>query len=122
MRNVIRSFVAGLCLAAATGAWAQEKLVADGEAWMQSSERERMAFLVGVTNMIAVEKAYAQRKGLPEPPAGALLARQTGDLTVEEMSKRITRWYEANPGQRKTPVMKVVWIDMVRPGLAKEKP
>lgn len=119
--KAIRSTLAGLMLAAlAGGAWAQGNLVVDGNVWLQSSERERKSFIVGVTNMIAMEKAYAERNGTPEPPAGARFAEQTGHLTIEQISERITRWYETHPDEQKTPVMKVVWLDMVRPGLARK--
>lgn len=118
--KTIRSVIAGLMLAAlAGGAWAQASVI-DGDAWLQSTERERMAFVVGVLNMIAVEKAYAERKGMPEPPAGARFAQQTGHLTVEQVAERITRWYQSHPDEQKTPVMKVVWLDMVRAGVARK--
>lgn len=118
--KAIRYIVAGLMLtAAAGGAWAQADSLINGKAWLQSTERERMAFIVGVTSMIAVEKAYAERKGTPQPPAGERLAQRMGDLTVEQIADRITRWYEANPDRHETPVMKAVWLEIVRSGTAR---
>ncbi|MGH8640015.1 MAG: hypothetical protein ACREUZ_23055 [Burkholderiales bacterium] len=35
-------------------------------------------------------------------------------MTIDQISNRITRWYEANPGRRATPVMAVIRTDMVK--------
>lgn len=98
----------------ATEASAQH-VVVDGKLWMQSTPEIRKAFLIGAANGIALEKAYAEKTGTPAPQAGAIAAKAVDGLTLDQISGRITQWYEANPGRRDMSVMAVLWIDMVRP-------
>ena len=115
-----RSWKKGLAIAilgaAVLPALAQEKnpLVVDGAQWMNSSTAERNAFLKGVANMIMAEGAYAKRANQAMPPVGAQIVKSTETVKPSEFEARITRWYEANPGKMSTPVMVVVWRDIVK--------
>lgn len=101
-------------------AWAQRApIVVDGDRWLNSSPSERKAFLVGAANMITLESAYSTRKGTPAPAAGAMAAKALDEMTLDQVSNRITRWYESNPSRHNVPVLGVVWIDMVQPGAAR---
>jgi hypothetical protein len=82
---------------------------------MNSSLEVRKAFLVGAGNMITLESAYLKKKGAPAPVAGVSMTAALDSLTLDEISGRVSRWYEANPGRRNMPVMGVIWIDMVDP-------
>ncbi len=88
--------------------------IVDGKLWMGSSTLERRAFLIGAGNMIALEMAYAKKAGTAEPPAGTQARKAVETMTLEDIEERITRWYEANPGRLDTPVMGVIWNDMVK--------
>ena len=90
-------------------------LAVDGDMWMKSSHEVRRAFLLGASSMVAMEIAYAQKKGSPAPPAGTMAHQALQGMSLDDVSSRITRWYEANPTRRKMPVMGVVWVDMVKP-------
>ncbi|RJG05720.1 hypothetical protein D3870_06540 [Noviherbaspirillum cavernae] len=94
---------------------AQTSTTVDGNLWLSSSAEVRRAFLVGATNMMSLEAAYAKKKGTPAPVAGAMAAKAVDQMTLDEVSNRITRWYEANPGRRNMPVMGVIWTDIVEP-------
>lgn len=109
----------GLTVALSAPTWAlPTPPVIDGNLWMNSSLEVRKAFLVGATNMTALEAAYSQKKGSPVPIAGALLTSALQTLTLDQISARISRWYEANPERRSMPVMGVIWVDMVQPASA----
>jgi hypothetical protein len=82
---------------------------------MSSSTEMRKAFLVGAGSMMAMERAYARRKGTAASVPSSRTAEALEDMTLDEVSARITRWYEANPDRRRMPVMAVVWIDIVNP-------
>jgi hypothetical protein len=122
MRSRLIERVAAAWLAAilAAPAWAQDApaVVVNGETWLASTVEERKAFLVGAGNMIALETAYSRKKGTPMPAAGTIAARALDGLTLDQVSDRVTRWYEANPGRRDMPAMGVIWIDMVEPAAA----
>ena len=114
--TVIRRFTAACVLVIlAAPAWAQRGPVIDGEMWLSSAPEVRKAFLVGAGNMIALETAYAKKKGTPTPTASAMTSTAISGLTLDQVSDRITKWYETNPGRRNMPVMGVVWVDMVQP-------
>ncbi len=45
-----------------------------------------------------------------------MAAKAVEGMTLDQISERITRWYEANPGRRNVPVMGVIWFEIVVPG------
>ncbi|MGH8607095.1 MAG: hypothetical protein ACREX9_06655 [Gammaproteobacteria bacterium] len=102
----------GLCLAGIAHAQA---VVVNGDLWMSSTPEARKAFLVGASNMIAMETAYAQRKGTTPPPVGTMATKAVQGMTLDQVADRITRWYHANPQRQQVPVMGVLWIDIVKP-------
>lgn len=103
-----------------TGSPSSPAIVVDGELWLHSSPETRKAFLVGAGNMMAMETAYSRKKGTPPPVAGAMVGKALEPLTLDQISSRVTRWYEGNPGRRNMPVMSVIWIDMVDAGVARK--
>jgi hypothetical protein len=119
MARKLIDLVATLCLVAslAAPAAAQDgaRVVADGTRWLQSSPEERKAFIIGASNMMALESAYARKKGTQAPLAGTRAAAALEQMTLDQMTDRITRWYEANPSRRSMPVVGVIWMDMVEP-------
>ncbi|MFI8479793.1 hypothetical protein ACIGCM_04395 [Pseudomonas sp. NPDC078700] len=89
-------------------------VVVDGNDWLNSSSSERHAFMIGVTNMLIAEAAYAKKHGLEAPPMGAQIANGVAGLKLPEIEARITDWYEANPSQRSMPTMGVLWQAVVK--------
>lgn len=92
-----------------------QHVVVNGEMWLKSSPEIRKAFLVGAGNMIALEKAYATKKGTAQPAVGVMAAKAVEGMTLDQVSDRVTRWYQANPQRHDVPVMGVIWIDLVKP-------
>ena len=81
---------------------------------MSASASERRAFLVGASNINVAENAYAKRRNIAPAPVSAQITKAVDKLTLADIEGRITRWYEANPGRMSTPVMGVVWREIVR--------
>jgi hypothetical protein len=50
--------------------------------------------------------------------AGILATAALDPLTLDQVSSRISRWYEVNPARRNMPVIGVLWVDMVQPASA----
>lgn len=92
-----------------------QRIIVDGNLWMNSSPEVRKAFLIGAGNMAALEKAYATKKGTPQPPAAEAARVALQGVTLDQLSERITNWYQANPGRKEYPVMAVIWTDIVKP-------
>lgn len=118
-----RVAAAFLTVVLSTPGWSQQKApVIDGNLWLSSTAEVRKAFLVGAVSMLALEAAYSKKKGTPPAAAGSMTAKALDELTLDEVSDRITRWYEANSARRNVPVMGVIWIDMVQPRSMKKSP
>lgn len=108
--------VALVALLAPPAALAQKTntLVIDGNDWVSASPDERRAFLVGAANIIIAEGAYAKRRNLAPAPVSERITRATQNMKIADIEARITRWYAANPGKLATPVLGVVWQDIVK--------
>jgi hypothetical protein len=116
-RITILLMVAGgflLCLAPLQ---AQTKL-ADGHAWKKSSLTERKAYLVGVSDMIAVGKLYDEKK---QPGIAGTFSRRAhkgmSGSTIPAAMTAIDDWYNRNPDQLDKPVLAVLWITIAKPRL-----
>jgi len=91
-----------------------DELVVNGNDWLSVSMAERKAFLVGVANMIMAEGAHAKRNNQATPAVSAGIIKATQTMKIGDMEAQITRWYEANATKLATPVMAVVWQDVVK--------
>ena len=105
---------------AALGAAAQGMPIADGTHWMASSDAEKTAFVIGVANTLALELAYATKTGKTDLSAGDRASKVLANVSIADVSSRITAWYRANPGRMNMPVVGVIWVDMVKPKLAQK--
>lgn len=118
MQTKLLKRAAAACLAAALVApvWAQPApVVIDGNLWLSSPAEVRKAFVIGVGNMLMLETAYAKKKGTTPSVAAEMAASALNGLTLDQVTDRISRWYEMNPGRRDMPVIGVMWVDMISP-------
>ena len=90
--------------------------LADGNDWNTSSESERKAYLVGISNMISVGNAYDIKK-IPGEDRTFMRKAYLGlsGTTIPEAIQRIDAWYRSNPDRMDVPVLSVLWIDIVKP-------
>ncbi|AHV93372.1 hypothetical protein FYA67_10045 [Bordetella holmesii] len=93
---------------------ARSAIVVDGNGWLGASDQERRAFLVGVANMIVAENAYAKRRDQAAPGAAKAITDALSGMNLWQWSERVTAWYRANPDKLSTPVMGVIWRDLVK--------
>lgn len=121
MKRMLLACLAFVAIAAgaATQSYAQNAPgIVDGKHWLASSMETRKAFLLGAGNMIALEAAYSKKRGTQAPPVGMMAVKAVDGMTLDQLADRITRWYERNPTRQATPVMAVVWLDIVSPRTA----
>lgn len=118
-----RALVVLACLAlslASFGARAQEVTIVTGEHWTKSSADLKKAYLLGIANFLQVELAYFGAN--PPPDTQSFVPRMARGLrgeTVDSVRDAIDRWYAANPDRLARPVLDVVWVEIVVPGLRK---
>ncbi|MDM0079209.1 hypothetical protein QTI17_01255 [Variovorax sp. J31P179] len=117
---LIASFALAIGMAWSTGR-AAEIAVVNGEQWTTSSDAVKKAYLVGVANMVQVERAYSGAT----PPSDAQsivprMARGMQGQTLDSVREGVDRWYAANPTKLKRPVLDIIWFEMAAPGLQKK--
>lgn len=117
---LIASFALAIGMAWST-CRAAEIAVVNGEQWTTSSDAVKKAYLVGVANMVQVERAYSGAT----PPSDAQsivprMARGMQGQTLDSVREGVDRWYAANPTKLKRPVLDIIWFEMAAPGLQKK--
>jgi hypothetical protein len=87
----------------------------DGHIWNASSLDEKRAYLMGVCNIVAVNRALQIKHGTLEPDAAVnRIAAAMDDITIDAAIARIDSWYGENASQLDAPVLGVVWLGMVK--------
>jgi hypothetical protein len=90
----------------------------DCNRWKASTQAEQTAYIVGVANAFALEVAYATKVKRPDLIPGEQAAKALSGVTIADVDARITAWCDANPSKANTPIIGVIWVDMVKPKLA----
>jgi hypothetical protein len=116
-------FAACLTLAALAGsARADEIPLVTGEHWVKSSDELKMAYLIGMANVVQVETAF--NAASPPSDAQSILPRMVKGLkgqTLDTVREGLSKWYAAHPDQLQRPVIETIWFEMVVPGLQKAR-
>ena len=127
LRSGLRASLLAACTVAVLGggvaqAQAQEIPLVTGEHWTKSTEQNKKAYLVGMTNMLQVEIAYQAGATLAEsqtvvPRFAAGLKGQSLDGAIAKLDA----WYAKNPGRMQQTVVETIWYELVVPGLKQNK-
>ncbi|HRX70035.1 MAG: hypothetical protein KDJ22_05235 [Candidatus Competibacteraceae bacterium] len=91
-----------------------------GKEWPTATEREKMAYLLGILNMAMVEY---QLTG-PNPKHRTTVAKLVESLdgmTLRQIMKTVDAYYQANPDQQQRPIFEVIWFEMVEPKIASSR-
>ena len=116
--SIVAALVAVVLVIACLGfaAPAQAELpVVDGHLWAASSLAEKRAYLIGVANTVAVNRALQTRRGKLDPNAPNNRFEKALDAhTIDRAIDRIDDWYADNPGRKGDPVLGVIWQRMVK--------
>ena len=92
------ALVCALCLPAVA---AQSATDLTGKHWLQSSQNEKLAFLYGASNIIAIEQLIAQQQGTQASPFVTAWIKAFGN----------TNW----PDQANREVFDVLWYEFMVP-------
>ena len=106
----------------------KEGLKVDGQAWMSSTEDEKLSFLLGVEMMIATEQTLTERyndvkKENPKTrfPVTASSPFIKGwlkafkDTSRREISAEIDKYINAHPDARTRHVFEIIWKELIVP-------
>ena len=124
--------LAGWAVAQTTGTGAQtaaeeaaqkELPFPDGEKWPTATEREKLAYLLGIMNLALVEY---QLHG-PDPKYRTTttnLVKATDGMTLRQIMETVDTFYQSNTELQRRPVIEVIWFELVEPkiGAKSSKP
>jgi hypothetical protein len=93
-----------------------------GKQWSESTEQVKKAYLIGIANIVQVERAY-QAGNAPTDAQSVLPRLGTGmqGHTLDSVREGLDRWYASHKDQLQRPVIETIWFEMVVPGLQKAK-
>lgn len=101
-------------------AHAQAIPIVTGEQWVQSSPDVKKAYLVGVSNLLDVERAYhASRAPADSHDIATGFAQGMQGQTLDGVRASVDAWYAANPAQLQRPVLETIWTELAEPHLTK---
>jgi hypothetical protein len=90
--------------------------IVTGQQWMQSSDEAKKAYLVGISNLLDIERAYAGNMANNNDIAQRFGKGMQGQ-TLDSVRTGLDRYYAANPTMIQHPVIETLWFQMVVPGL-----
>lgn len=121
-RYLVMFALMGLLLVSAGTAFAQGAMEnsdpdIDGKVWLHSSNSDKRAFLLGVSNAVVLEYHLRTKRG--EEPSrfvkGWVAAFK--DSRWSEMVGKVDAYYASNPTKLHRNVLDVVWHEMIAPNL-----
>jgi len=91
-----------------------------GKQWTESDASHKKAYLLGMANLLEVERAYQlhkQRRG-PDDKQSLIprFAKGLQTQTLDSVRVSLDNWYAANPTQLERPVVETLWYEIVVPG------
>ncbi|WP_028208651.1 hypothetical protein [Paraburkholderia nodosa] len=95
---------------------AEDIPIVTGQQWVASSEAEKKAYLIGIANLLDIERAYAgatANKGDITQRFGKGMQGRT----LDSVRQGLDDYYAANPTMIQHPVIETLWFQMVLPGL-----
>ncbi len=118
----IRACVLGAALSLSVGVQAQsiaddpDAPIATGEHWTSAQPNAKLAYLLGIVNMLEIEQALQ----VDAPPADdaslvPIMVRGLKDMTLNQIREALDGWYSDHPDQLSRPVMETIWFELAKP-------
>ncbi|CAB3810140.1 hypothetical protein LMG27177_07055 [Paraburkholderia fynbosensis] len=95
--------------------------IVTGEQWVASSPEAKKAYLVGVANMLEIERAYAGNAAAHSNDIAPRFSKGMQGQSLDSVRQGLDNWYAANPTRIQHPVIETLWFEMVVPGLKKNQ-
>lgn len=90
----------------------------DGADWTPATEREKLAYLLGLRDMAAVEYQLLGPKPKQRTAVKKWVEALDG-MTLRQIMEAVDAYYKAHPDKQQQPVFEVVWFQMVEPKMSK---
>ena len=100
---------------------ADDEPFVNGDGWAASSASEKTAYIVGAGDFMTMEYVSQMKfaKPTPTPEQTTVQSYWKGleGQTMDSLVQTVDDWYEANPDSMDTPVLVVIWKQVVEPKL-----
>jgi hypothetical protein len=85
----------------------------NGTHWAASKKDEKLAYLLGISNLMSADYALQRRGGNARGSAIPELYEALESVSVEQAAAAIDAWYSANPDRKSEDVLSVIWLALV---------
>jgi hypothetical protein len=121
----VKYFTSVFLLVMSISAWnvgaADDEPFVDGDFWLLSSEAEKTSYIVGAGDFMTMEYVsqmkYAKPTPNPEQTTVQSFWKGLNGHTMDSIVQAVDAWYESNPDSLDTPVLVVIWNEIVEPNL-----
>lgn len=97
---------------------ASEANLLKGDVWTKMSQDEKVAFVWGAGQVVTVEQAIAEKMpALKQENFSAKMVEGMAGMPINDAVSVVDRYYDAHPDKMETPVIRVVWDEMIRPNI-----
>ncbi len=89
-----------------------------GDTWLKMTQDEKTAFVWGMGHIITMERERTEQfPELKKESFAAKMAEGLAGMPMSEVVGVVDQFYKDNPDKSAEPVVKVVWMKLVRPKL-----
>jgi len=90
--------------------------IATGEHWTTAKPNAKLAYLLGIVNVIEIEQALqVDMQITDEASLVPVMVRGLKDMTLNQIVEVVDRWYADNPDQLTRPVLETIWVEVAQP-------
>ena len=121
---VLKYYLWGAAMAVTICIGAQAQSIADdpdapiatGEHWTTAQENSKLAYLLGIANVLEIEQAL-QADTLPADTDSLVpvMIRGLKNMTLNQIKDALDRWYADHPQQLSRPVVETIWFELAKP-------
>lgn len=89
-----------------------------GDLWIKMNEDSKVAFVWGAGHVVTIEEVIIQKH--PELKRDSFVmkvieATANSPMKMNDVVAEVDKFYKANPDKLDTPVMRVIWDQMIKP-------
>ena len=122
VKNFTSLFLLMMLMFASSFVAADDEPFVNGDGWAASSASEKTAYIVGAGDFMTMEYVsqmkFAKPTPTPEQTTVQSFWKGLDGHTMDSIVQTVDDWYAANPSLKDTPVLVVVWNELVEPKLA----
>ena len=105
-----------LTLSPSAGAQERELIMVTGNHWINASDDEKFAYLIGIGNFLQVELALQEGKKVPDNASLVpVMVRGLKGRKLTGVKEALDRWYAEHPDKLDQPVMKTIYFELALP-------